>query len=72
MAFFVHYSNYQNCPLIILIFFNLLDHDRGILTLDHIGFEEMENSSMREIESSGHAARLQLAYAREIMEPIAV
>jgi peptide deformylase len=46
-----------------------LDHDRGILTLDHIGLEEMENDSMRQIEAPGHDARQLVAYAREV-EPI--
>ena len=41
-----------------------LDHDRGILTLDHIDLDEMENDVMRSIERDGHAERQRLAFAR--------
>ena len=34
-----------------------LDHDRGILITDHIGFDEMENDVMRYIEAAGHDGR---------------
>jgi peptide deformylase len=47
-----------------------MDHDRGILTLDHIGLEEMENDIMREIEQSGHQQRQLLAYDRYITDPM--
>lgn len=46
-----------------------LDHDRGILTLDHIGFEEMENDVMRSIEQQGHEERQQVAFSRAVIEP---
>jgi peptide deformylase len=45
-----------------------LDHDRGILTLDHIGFEEMENDTMRSIERPGHSERQSLAYSRAVQD----
>ncbi|KAI2506048.1 Removes the formyl group from the N-terminal Met of newly synthesized protein [Fragilaria crotonensis] len=41
-----------------------LDHDRGILTLDHIDLEEMENDAMRTIERDGHEDRQRLAFSR--------
>lgn len=41
-----------------------LDHDRGILTLDHIDLEEMENDVMRSIERDGHEDRQRLAFSR--------
>jgi peptide deformylase len=41
-----------------------LDHDRGILTLDHVDLEEMENDVMRSIERDGHDDRQRLAYSR--------
>jgi peptide deformylase len=41
-----------------------LDHDRGILTLDHIGLEEMENDVMRSIERDGHEDRQRMAFSR--------
>lgn len=43
-----------------------LDHDRGILTLDHIGLEEMENDVMRGIEKEGHDQRQLSAYSRSV------
>jgi peptide deformylase len=49
-----------------------LDHDRGILVLDHIGLEELENDTMRQIEASGHDSRMLLAYARQVEEPTVV
>ena len=47
-----------------------MDHDRGILTLDHVGLEEMENDIMRQIESLGHQQRQLLAYDRYLADPI--
>jgi peptide deformylase len=41
-----------------------MDHDRGILTLDHIDLNEMENDTMREIEREGHYKRQNLAFTR--------
>mmetsp|Transcript_49272 Transcript_49272/g.96388 ORF Transcript_49272/g.96388 Transcript_49272/m.96388 type:complete len:404 (+) Transcript_49272:64-1275(+) len=41
-----------------------MDHDRGILILDHIGFEDMENDDMRALEEKGHNQRMELAYSR--------
>lgn len=40
-----------------------LDHDRGILVLDHVGVEELE-SGMRAIETEGHDMRMALAFSR--------
>lgn len=45
-----------------------LDHDRGILVLDHVGRDELESDRMRAIESDGHDMRMALAYARSIEE----
>jgi peptide deformylase len=45
-----------------------LDHDRGILTLDHVALEEMENDVMRSIEKDGHDERMGLAYSRYVTE----
>ena len=47
-----------------------MDHDRGILVLDHVGVEEMESGKMRAIESQGHDARMALAYSRAVEESI--
>ena len=41
-----------------------MDHDRGILILDHVTLEELETDDMRRIEGYGHDARMALAYAR--------
>lgn len=46
-----------------------LDHDRGILILDHVSLDEMENGVMREIERDGHVDRMKLAYSRTIAKP---
>ena len=48
-----------------------LDHDRGILILDHVGLEEMESEVMRQIERDGHDERMALAYSRETESRIA-
>ncbi len=45
-----------------------LDHDRGILTLDHVGLEELESDVMRRIEEPGHWDRMKAAYSR-VVEP---
>mmetsp|Transcript_33320 Transcript_33320/g.50264 ORF Transcript_33320/g.50264 Transcript_33320/m.50264 type:complete len:284 (+) Transcript_33320:151-1002(+) len=45
-----------------------LDHDRGILTLDHVGMEDLENDVMRRIESKGHDERQELAFQRTVVE----
>jgi len=45
-----------------------LDHDRGILTVDHIGFDEMESDVMRQIERDGHADRQVRAFDRYLQE----
>jgi peptide deformylase len=42
-----------------------LDHDRGILITDHVGLDELENDTMRQIETNGHTQRMELAYSRE-------
>jgi peptide deformylase len=41
-----------------------MDHDRGILILDHIGLDEMESEQMRQIEMKDHSKRMHLAYLR--------
>lgn len=43
-----------------------LDHDRGILIVDHVSFDELEAESvvMRKIEEKGHEERQSLAYQR--------
>jgi peptide deformylase len=45
-----------------------LDHDRGILITDHVGFNELESETMRNIEREGHEQRQALAYARFVSE----
>jgi len=45
-----------------------MDHDRGILVLDHVGMDEMENGLMRAIETEGHDVRMALAYSRAVEE----
>ena len=45
-----------------------MDHDRGILVLDHVGMDEMENGLMRAIETEGHDIRMALAYSRAVEE----
>jgi len=45
-----------------------MDHDRGILVLDHVGVDELENAQMRAIEMEGHDMRMALAYSRTIEE----
>jgi len=46
-----------------------LDHDRGILILDHVGLNELENGFMRRIEERGHDERQVLAYSRFVSDP---
>ena len=41
-----------------------MDHDRGILILDHIGLQEMESEHMRLIEAMGHDKRMIMAFSR--------
>lgn len=43
-----------------------LDHDRGILITDHVGLDELESDTMRNIERQGHDQRQELAYSRFI------
>lgn len=43
-----------------------LDHDRGILTLDHISLDEMESPTVRLIEKAEHISRMNIAYARAV------
>ena len=49
-----------------------LDHDRGILVLDHVDMDEMENAEMRDIERRGHDVRMALAYSRTIEQSFVV
>ena len=49
-----------------------MDHDRGILILDHIDVNEMESFKMREIEEDGHEKRMALAYSRYLDSPTEV
>ena len=46
-----------------------LDHDGGILILDHVSLDEMENERMQAMEIEGHDERMALAYSRAIEEP---
>eukprot|EP00980_Cylindrotheca_fusiformis_P029502 scaffold23493_cov116-Cylindrotheca_fusiformis.AAC.4 len=46
-----------------------LDHDRGILITDHVGLNDLESDTMRDIERVGHEQRQALAYTRFISEP---
>ena len=46
-----------------------MDHDRGILILDHVDLESLESSTMKEIEEDGHEQRMALAYSRYIDDP---
>lgn len=46
-----------------------LDHDRGILTLDHVDLEDMENDQMRYFERQDHEIRMRIAYSREVAVP---
>lgn len=41
-----------------------MDHDGGILILDHVSLEELESEDMRRIERLGHENRMEVAYAR--------
>ncbi len=45
-----------------------MDHDRGILIVDHVGLDELESYSaeMKEVEQVGHGDRMTLAYSRYI------
>jgi peptide deformylase len=43
-----------------------VDHDRGILILDHVDLDEMENNIMRAIEADGHTSRMLVAYSRQV------
>lgn len=49
-----------------------MDHDRGILILDHIGLQEMENDVMRGVEARGHDERMSLAYSRQVDDDVYV
>lgn len=41
-----------------------MDHDGGILIVDHVSLEELESEDMRRIERLGHENRMEVAYAR--------
>lgn len=43
-----------------------MDHDRGILILDHVGLEDMESDKMRLLETDGHDDRQVLAFERSV------
>jgi len=43
-----------------------MDHNRGILILDHVTLDELENSVMRELERDRHEYRMNLAYSRYV------
>ena len=49
----------------------IADHDKGILTLDHISFEEMESEIVRQIEQPGHKSRMAIAYSRSVQPRVA-
>lgn len=46
-----------------------MDHDRGILILDHVDLNKMESLKMKRIERDGHEDRMALAYSRYIDVP---
>jgi len=46
-----------------------LDHDNGILLVDHVSLDELESDDMRRIEEGGHDERQLVAYSRFISEP---
>jgi peptide deformylase len=46
------------------------DHDRGILVTDHVGLEELESETMRDIERPGHEQRQAIAYSRQLDNPL--
>jgi len=41
-----------------------MDHDRGILIVDHVSLEDLDSLLMMEIERDGHDDRMALAYSR--------
>lgn len=43
-----------------------MDHDRGILILDHVGLEDMESDKMRLLETDGHRDRQLVAFERSL------
>ena len=43
-----------------------MDHDRGILIVDHVELDELESVEMKDIEEKGHEDRMRLAYSRYI------
>jgi hypothetical protein len=45
-----------------------MDHDRGVLILDHVDLDDLESMQMKEIEKIGHEKRMALAYSRYIDE----
>mmetsp|Transcript_31668 Transcript_31668/g.47202 ORF Transcript_31668/g.47202 Transcript_31668/m.47202 type:complete len:440 (-) Transcript_31668:115-1434(-) len=47
-----------------------MDHDRGVLILDHVSLDEMSNDIMRMLESRGHEERMLRAYERYISDPM--
>lgn len=49
-----------------------MDHDRGILILDHVDLESLESETMKEIEKDNHGKRMLLAYSRYIDAPSTV
>ncbi len=46
-----------------------MDHDRGILILDHVDLDSLESTIMKQIEEDGHGKRMALAYSRYIDTP---
>lgn len=46
-----------------------MDHDRGILILDHVDLNNMDSLKMKSIETAGHENRMKLAYSRYIDAP---
>lgn len=43
-----------------------MDHDRGVLILDHVELDDMESDEMKRLERDGHSQRMELAYTRYI------
>ena len=46
-----------------------MDHDRGILIVDHVNLDDLETIAMKEIERLGHDDRMEIAYSRYLDFP---
>lgn len=45
-----------------------LDHDRGVLIVDHVGLDELESDDMKRIEAKDHSKRQAMAFSRFVSE----